>query len=102
VLEVSLFPAPATSNCSCGFPASSFPMRFMTRVMQRIGRERLPVCNSARGSLDRDPACDRATTAACSSSPMGPKDYTQRSEKCSERQRCCGDVNGTNWASSAS
>ena len=28
------FPAPATSNAACGFPALRFPVRFMSRVMR--------------------------------------------------------------------
>jgi hypothetical protein len=31
---MATFPAPATSNAACGFPALRFPARFMPRVMR--------------------------------------------------------------------
>jgi hypothetical protein len=33
---LATFPAPATSNGACGFPALRFPVRFMPRVMRPI------------------------------------------------------------------
>ena len=33
---VSPFPAPAASNCTCGFPAYSFPIHFLPRLMWPI------------------------------------------------------------------
>jgi hypothetical protein len=35
------FPAPATSNAACGFPALRFPVCFMPRVMGPITLEGL-------------------------------------------------------------
>jgi len=49
---VATFPAPATSNAACGFPALRFPARFTSRVMGPIllGALSAPVVGAAPGS----------------------------------------------------
>src|SRR5262249_15550523 len=46
------FPAPASSNGACGFPALRFPVDFTSRVMRplRLGALSSPVRHVARGS----------------------------------------------------
>ena len=60
---VGPFPAPATSNAACGFPALRFPDGFTSRVMEPIERaalshqghdeagnhQRVPACHISRG-----------------------------------------------------
>jgi hypothetical protein len=47
---VATFPAPATSNAACGFPALRFPARFMPRVMGLILLGALSAVVGAPGS----------------------------------------------------
>jgi hypothetical protein len=47
---VATFPAPATSNAACGFPALRFPARFMPRVMGPIRLGALSAVGGAPGS----------------------------------------------------
>jgi hypothetical protein len=47
---MATFPAPATSNAACGFPALRFPARFMSRVMGPILLGALSAVDVAPGS----------------------------------------------------
>jgi hypothetical protein len=47
---VATFPAPATSNAACGFPALRFPVHFMPRVMGPIRLRALSAVAVAPGS----------------------------------------------------
>ena len=47
---MATFPAPATSNAACGFPALRFPVRFMSRVMGPILLGALSAVVGAPGS----------------------------------------------------
>jgi hypothetical protein len=59
---VSSFPAPASSNPSCRFPAMGLPAHFLSRVMRPLQQERLSaaVLVDAAGNRYRVPASRRA------------------------------------------
>ncbi len=55
---VGPFPAPATSNAACGFPALRFPDGFTSRVMEPIGPAALSLLvHDKAGNHRRGPAC---------------------------------------------
>ena len=62
------FPAPATSNRACGFPAPGFPVEFTTKVMRPIDRERFQVTAGQRGSSQTSQVVHRAMPYSTSSS----------------------------------
>src|SRR5262245_44304559 len=62
------FPAPATSNAACGFPALRFPVRFMSRVMRPSVLGVLSAAAGAPGSCCTSPGADTATAYSTSSS----------------------------------
>src|ERR1019366_7120218 len=67
---VSWFPAPATSNVACGFPALRSPVCFRSRFIRHLGQEqlsRVPAVSAYSRCIAR--ACGRSTHYSTVSSP---------------------------------
>ena len=67
---VSWFPAPATSNVACGFPALRSPVCFRSRLIRRLGQEQLSrVLAVSAYSRCIVRVCGRSTRYSTGSSP---------------------------------
>ena len=65
-LGATTFPAPATSNAACGFPALRFPVTFVKKIMQPIRPDRFSALVESAGPYSHHRVPVRHTTIAYS------------------------------------